>query len=114
MPEARIRSASATPRHPRPIIRILAAVFLLVGPLHPAMAQEDAGATEDNPFFYRIEDVRRYFAWGWNLIPTGIDLAMGYRLTPWFDGVDTILQATIGGGTRASAPFETPTILPIR
>jgi hypothetical protein len=74
--------------------------------LHPASAQEGAGATESTPFFYRIEDVRRYFAWGWDLIPTGIDLTVGCRLAPWFDGVETILQATVGGGYEGFGTFR--------
>jgi hypothetical protein len=86
--------------------RFLIAAFLLVSILHPAPAQEDGGAAESNPFFYRISDVRRYFVWGLNLIPTGIDVTAGYRLAPWFDGVETILQATIGGGYEGFGTFR--------
>jgi hypothetical protein len=82
------------------------AVFLLLGLLHPIYAEEDANAASRNPFFYQIEDVRKYFAWGWNLVPTGIDLTVGYRLAPWFEGVETILQATIGGGYEGFGTFR--------
>jgi hypothetical protein len=86
--------------------RLAGVLILLVSILAPACAQEDSSTAESDPFFYRIEDVRRYFAWGWNLIPTGIDLTVGYRLPPWFQGVQTILQATIGGGYGGFGTFR--------
>jgi hypothetical protein len=86
--------------------RLVPALIILVSILHPASAQEDPAAPESDPFFYRIEDVRRYFAWGWNLVPTGIDVTVGYRLPPWFEGLETILQATIGGGYEGFGTFR--------
>jgi len=106
MPEVGNRSTPAVPPSLTTVGRLIAALFLLLGFLHPAYAQEDPGTKVSNPFFFRIEDVRRYFAWGWNLIPTGIDLTVGYRLAPWFEGVDTILQATIGGGYEGFGVFR--------
>jgi hypothetical protein len=87
--------------------QLLTAVFLLVSILHPVRSQADGGAAAASTrFFYRIEDVRRYFAWGLNLFPTGIDVTVGYRLTPWFDGVETILQGTVGGGYEGFGTFR--------
>jgi len=90
----------------------VAVLILLVAILHPASGQEDADAAESSPLFYRIEDVRRYLTWGWNLIPTGIDLTLGYRLPPWFYGVQTILQTTIGGGYEGFGTFRKPDYTP--
>jgi len=92
--------------HTRSYTRFLTAAILLLMALHPVAAQERAGSESSAPFFYRIEDVRRYFTWGWDLIPTGIDLTVGYRLAPWIDGVDTILQATVGGGYEGFGTFR--------
>ena len=86
--------------------RLLSVLILLVSVLHPASAQEDPAAPGSVPFFYRIEDVRRYFTWGWDLIPTGIDVTLGCRIAPWFEGVETILQATIGGGYQGFGTFR--------
>ena len=86
--------------------RLAAVLILLVLVLHPASAQEDPAAPGSAPFFYRIEDVRRYFTWGWNLIPTGIDVTLGWRIAPWFEGVETILQTSIGGGYQGFGTFR--------
>ena len=86
--------------------RLAVVLILLVSVLHPASAQEDPAAPGSAPFFYRIEDVRRYFTWGWNLIPTGIDVTLGWRIAPWFEGVETILQSSIGGGYQGFATFR--------
>ncbi len=86
--------------------RLTAVLILLVSILHPASTQEDPAAPESAPFFYRIEDVRRYFTWGWNLIPTGIDVTLGCRIAPWFEGVETILQTRIGGGYQGFGTFR--------
>jgi hypothetical protein len=86
--------------------RLLAVLILLVSVLHPASAQEDPAAPGSAPFFYRIEDVRRYFAWGWDLIPTGIDVTLGWRIAPWIEGVETILQTRIGGGYQGFGTFR--------
>jgi hypothetical protein len=56
--------------------------------------------------YYRFGDLRRYFLWGWNLIPTGIDLTVGYRLEPWFHGLDTFVEGTIGGGYEGFGTFR--------
>jgi hypothetical protein len=106
MPAVRTRSAPRCPHRPSAVSQLLAAVFLLAGILHFVSAQEDTDAAASGAFFYRIEDVRRYFTWGWNLIPTGIDVTMGYRLPPWFEGVETILQTTIGGGYEGFGTFR--------
>ena len=90
----------------RQAFRLAALLILLLLVMHPAGAQEDSQEGEDPPFFYRIYDVRRYFAWGFDLIPTGIDVAAGYRLPPWFDDVETILQATVGGGYEGFGTFR--------
>jgi len=90
----------------RSAFRLAALLLLLLSILHPACAQEDPQAIGNTPFFYRIEDVRRYFTWGFDLIPTGIDVTVGYRLPPWFDGVETILQATVGGGYEGFGTFR--------
>jgi hypothetical protein len=89
-----------------PIPRLAGTLLLLVSSLTPAFAQEDSPVPGNDRFFYRIEDVRRYFAWGWDLIPTGIDVTVGYRLPPWFSPVQTILQATIGGGYEGFGTFR--------
>lgn len=86
--------------------RLAALLILLLSILHPVGAQEDSQAIANTPFFYRIEDVRRYFAWGFDLIPTGIDVTVGYRLPPWVDGVETMLQATFGGGYEGLGTFR--------
>jgi hypothetical protein len=83
-----------------------AVLILLLSILQPACAQEGSETVENAPFFYRIEDVRRYFAWGFDLIPTGLDVTAGYRLPPWFDGVQTILQASVGGGYEGFGTFR--------
>ena len=90
----------------RSAFRLAALLVLLLASVHPAGAQEDPQEIEAAPLFYRIEDVRRYFAWGYDLIPTGIDVTAGYRLSPWFADVDTILQATAGGGYEGLGTFR--------
>jgi hypothetical protein len=98
----RISSRATTTCASRPV----AVLVLLLSILHPAFAQEDPDAIENAPCFYRIEDVRRYFAWGLNLIPTGFDVTLGRYLAPWFSGVETILQVTIGGGYEGFGTFR--------
>jgi hypothetical protein len=103
----RLRSADPRPADPHPAGRRpapaawLAAALLLLAVL-PAAAQEQPAS----PFFFRLEGLRRYFAWGQDLIPTGVDVTLGYRLPPWFEGVDTILQATVGGGYAGLKTFR--------
>ena len=102
----------AVPSPARSIRRILPVLVLLCTLQHPAAAQHKPGAPDpsgeaaENAFFFRIEDVRRYFAWGWDLLPTGLDLTVGYRLDPWFDGVSTFIQATVGGGYEGFGTFR--------
>jgi hypothetical protein len=87
------------------------ALFCLTLLYQPELGAEENGERGDR-LFYGIADMRRYFAWGWNLIPTGIDLTIGWTLQPWLAGVDTILQATVGGGYEGFATFRTPDYIP--
>ncbi|UCF97116.1 MAG: hypothetical protein JSV89_18375 [Spirochaetaceae bacterium] len=116
MPEARSRPSPIFPEFSRTptasAFRLLATLILLLVILHPASSQEDPNSTTNGSFFYGIVDVRRYFFWGWNLLPTGIDVTFGYRLPPWFEGVDTILQATVGGGYEGFSTFRTWNYIP--
>jgi hypothetical protein len=86
----------------RPFVHRLALALLFLALLDAASAQEQ----QAGPFFYRLQGLRRYFAWGRDLIPTGIDVTLGYRLPPWFEGVDTILQGTVGGGYEGFGTFR--------
>jgi hypothetical protein len=89
---------------------LLALHFLLPLGLWAQPAQ--TSETRADPFSFGISDVRRYFAWGWNMIPTGLDVTASYRIPPWFSGVDTILEATIGGGYEGLATFRTWDYIP--
>jgi hypothetical protein len=77
-----------------------------------AAARSAPHAATDSAFFCRIVDVRRYFAWGWDLVPTGFDVTVGCKIKPWFEGVDTILQATVGGGYEGFGTFRTSDLIP--
>jgi len=99
-----------SPGPPASASRLLVAAILLLATL-PAVSAQDSrderdGATGDS-FFFRIEDVRRYFAWGWDFLPTGIDVTVGCKLPQWFAGMDTILQAGFGGGYEGFGTFRT-------
>jgi len=94
------RSISA----PRVVIAVI--ILLCLSLLSPSGVEAEEEGAKKDLFFYRIEDVRRYFAWGWNFLPTGIDVTIGYELPPWFAGVDTILQATLGGGYEGFGTFR--------
>jgi len=94
------RSISA----PRVVIAVI--ILLCLSLLSPSGVEAGEEGAKKDLFFYRIEDVRRYFAWGWNFLPTGIDVTIGYELPPWFAGVDTILQATLGGGYEGFGTFR--------
>ena len=86
---------------------IQAAILLLcLSLLCPAGVEAEEGGEKKDLFFYSITDVRRYFTWGWDFIPTGIDVTVGYELPPWFAGVDTILQASFGGGYEGFGTFR--------
>jgi hypothetical protein len=63
----------------------------------PAPAWPEGGPGT-SPFFFRVDDLHRYFAWGTDLVPTGADVTFGYRGWRLVPGVDTILQITVGGG----------------
>ena len=91
---------------PAPRIIIAAILLLCLSLLCPAGVEAEEGGEKKDLFFYSITDVRRYFTWGWDFIPTGIDVTVGYELPPWFAGVDTILQASFGGGYEGFGTFR--------
>ncbi len=81
-----------------------AILLLLVLSLVSAPAEEADPAP--SPFFYRVEGLRWYFAWGWDLVPTGLDLTVGYTGWRLFPGLDTTLQATVGGGYEGFGTYR--------
>jgi hypothetical protein len=89
---------------PKPALYLT--LLLLCKLLSPSPAWSETTGGDRAPFFYGISGVRRYFFWGYNLVPTGLDVTLGYRITPWIDGVDTILQATVGGGYEGFGTFR--------
>ncbi|MEE8591229.1 MAG: hypothetical protein V3T35_07900, partial [Spirochaetia bacterium] len=104
MPGIQVDRCWRYPTAPRVVI---AAILLLcLSLLSPAGVEAEEDGEKKDLFFYRITDVRRYFVWGWDFIPTGIDVTIGYELPPWFAGVDTILQATLGGGYEGFGTFR--------
>ena len=104
MPGIQVDRCWRYPTAPRVVI---AAILLLcLSLLSPAGVEAEEDGEKKDLFFYRITDVRRYFVWGWDFIPTGIDVTIGYELPPWFAGVDTILQATLGGGYDGFGTFR--------
>jgi hypothetical protein len=84
----------------------VAILLLCLALLSPAGVEAEEDGVKKDRFFYSITDVRRYFAWGWDFIPTGIDVTVGYQIPPWFAGVDTILQAGFGGGYEGFGTFR--------
>ena len=78
-------------------------LLLIVGPV--SVAAEET-APESSPFFFRLEGLRRYFAWGWDLIPTGLDLTVGYSGWRLFPELDTTLQLTVGGGYEGFGTYR--------
>jgi hypothetical protein len=70
----------------------------LAGISGPTQAWPEETGPGESPFFFRVDDLHRYFAWGTDLVPTGADVTFGYRGWRLFPGVDTILQTTVGGG----------------
>ncbi|MBN2553736.1 MAG: hypothetical protein JXB06_13245 [Spirochaetales bacterium] len=96
----------------RPLLLIFSsALFCLALPCPPELGAEGGGGRTDRLSF-GVADLRRYFAWGWNLIPTGIDVTVGWKMPPWFTGVDTILQTTVGGGYEGFGTFRAPDYTP--
>lgn len=89
-----------------PQVVIAAILLLCLSLLSPTGVEAEEDGEKKDLFFCRITDVRRYFFWGWNFLPTGIDVTIGYELPPWFAGVDTILQATLGGGYEGFGTFR--------
>lgn len=89
-----------------PRVLFASVILLCLSVFSPSVVEAEKNGAKTDRFFYSITDVRRYFAWGWNLLPTGIDVTFGYRLPPWFAGVDTILQATLGGGYEGFGTFR--------
>ncbi len=77
----------------------LFAILLLAAPLDGEQSTDSR-----NPFFYRIEGLRRHFTWGCDFVPTGVDLVAGYRGFFVFPQLQTIVQANLGGGYEG---FET-------
>jgi len=94
------RSASA------PLLVIAAIALVILSLLSPSGAEAEEDGEKKDLFFYGITDVRRYFTWGWDFLPTGVDVTLGYKLPPWFAGVETILQATLGGGYEGFGTFR--------
>jgi hypothetical protein len=89
-----------------PLVVIAAIILLCLSLLSPSRAEAEEDEAKKDRFFYRITDVRRHFTWGKDLLPTGIDVTIGYELLPWVAGLDTILQATLGGGYEGFATFR--------
>jgi len=72
---------------------------VLLGAVSLTTAQAD-------PFFFRFDDVRRYFAWGADLVPTGAKVTLGYRGWRLAPGVDTLLHTTIGAGYEGMETYR--------
>jgi len=92
----------------KPHARIVAAACLLA----LCLLRPPGAEAEDNPFYYKITDVRRYFVWGWDLLPTGIDVIVGWNAPPLVAGTNTILEATVGGGYEGFGTFRAPDYTP--
>jgi hypothetical protein len=102
----RIRDSSCGRSASAPHFFVAAIALLYLSLFSPACVEAEEGGAKKDLFFFRVEDVRRYFVWGWNFLPTGIDVSIGYELPPWCAGVDTILQATLGGGYNGFGTFR--------
>lgn len=85
---------------------IAAIILLFLSLFFPTGLHGEQERAEGNSLFYSVEGLRWHFAWGWDVIPTGIDVTIGNHIPPWFAGVDTILQATFGGGYEGFGTFR--------
>ncbi len=77
----------------------IAALSLALG---AGLWAQEAG--RGSPFLFGLAGVRWHFFWGLDLIPTGLDVRLGYRGLSLLPGLDTVLEATLGGGYEG---FET-------
>ena len=53
---------------------------------------------KNSDFYWKLAGVRWYFLWGLDLLPTGVDITLGYKGFRILPGRDTLLQVTAGGG----------------
>jgi hypothetical protein len=63
-----------------------------------------AAFADEKPYFFKLDGLRWHFAWGLDIIPSGLDITLGYTDFDLVDGLDTLFYTSLGAGYEG---FET-------
>lgn len=85
----------------KPAVAVI--LFLTAALLSAQSGAQSRSRPVKSPFSFSITGLRTYW---WGIVPTGLDLKLDYRVSPFVRGLDSILELRAGGGYESETFFR--------